>query len=97
MHFSFIRDLDDGVIVIPAHLIDDVVGEATEMTLFEDFVLEKINEEQLFYCNQRGLNQEEAVSLIVNGFCKEVLQQLPMEFAVEAQKLVGISLEGSVG
>ena len=49
------------------------------------------------FCNQRGLNQEEAVSLIVNGFCKEVLQQLPMEFAVEAQKLVGISLEGSVG
>ena len=59
--------------------------------------LTKINEEQLFYCNQRGLNQEEAVSLIVNGFCKEVLQQLPMEFAVEAQKLVSISLEGSVG
>ena len=57
----------------------------------------KISEEQLYYCNQRGLNQEEAVSLIVNGFCKEVLQQLPMEFAVEAQKLVGISLEGSVG
>ena len=57
----------------------------------------KISDEQLFYCNQRGLNQEEAVSLIVNGFCKEVLQQLPMEFAVEAQKLVGISLEGSVG
>ena len=57
----------------------------------------KINEDQLFYCNQRGLNQEEAVSLIVNGFCKEVLQQLPMEFAVEAQKLVSISLEGSVG
>ena len=51
----------------------------------------------MFYCNQRGLNQEEAVSLIVNGFCKDVLQQLPMEFAVEAQKLVGISLEGSVG
>ena len=49
--------------------------------------LQKINEEQLFYCNQRGLNQEEAVSLIVNGFCKEVLQQLPMEFAVEAQKV----------
>ena len=56
-----------------------------------------IGEDQLFYCNQRGLNQEEAVSLIVNGFCKEVLQQLPMEFAVEAQKLVSISLEGSVG
>ena len=54
-------------------------------------------EEQLHYCQQRGLNAEEAVGLIVNGFCKEVLQQLPMEFAVEAQKLVGISLEGSVG
>ncbi len=53
--------------------------------------------EQLFYCLQRGLNEEEAQSLIVNGFCKEVLQKLPMEFAVEAQKLVGISLEGSVG
>ena len=57
----------------------------------------KISEDQLYYCQQRGLNQEEAVGLIVNGFCKEVLQQLPMEFAVEAQKLVGISLEGSVG
>jgi Fe-S cluster assembly protein SufB len=57
----------------------------------------KIAEDQLFYCLARGIPQDEAVSLIVNGFCKEVLQQLPMEFAVEAQKLVGISLEGSVG
>ena len=57
----------------------------------------KIGDDQLFYCRQRGLNEEEAVALIVNGFCKEVLQQLPMEFAVEAQALVGISLEGSVG
>lgn len=57
----------------------------------------KISDEQMFYCQQRGMNSEEAVSLIVNGFCKEVLQTLPMEFAVEAQKLVGISLEGSVG
>ncbi len=57
----------------------------------------KISDEQMFYCQQRGMNPEEAVSLIVNGFCKEVLQTLPMEFAVEAQKLVGISLEGSVG
>ena len=57
----------------------------------------KIADDQLFYCLQRGISQEEAVALIVNGFCKEVLQQLPMEFAVEAQKLVGISLEGSVG
>ena len=66
-------------------------------TVEHEATTSKINEEQLYYCNQRGLNQEEAVSLIVNGFCKEVLQQLPMEFAVEAQKLVGISLEGSVG
>ncbi len=57
----------------------------------------KIADDQLFYCLQRGIGHEEAVALIVNGFCKEVLQQLPMEFAVEAQKLVGISLEGSVG
>ena len=57
----------------------------------------KINDDQLFYCQQRGLSEEEAVSLIVNGFCKEVMKTLPMEFAVEAQKLIGISLEGSVG
>ena len=57
----------------------------------------KISDEQLFYCQQRGLDPEEAVSLIVNGFCKEVLKKLPMEFAVEAQKLLGVSLEGSVG
>jgi Fe-S cluster assembly protein SufB len=57
----------------------------------------KISEDQMFYCQQRGLSAEEAVSLIVNGFCKEVMKELPMEFAVEAQKLIGISLEGSVG
>ena len=57
----------------------------------------KISEEQLFYCRQRGLSEEDAVSLIVNGFCKDVLKNLPMEFAVEAQKLLGITLEGSVG
>lgn len=57
----------------------------------------KVSEEQVFYLRQRGLSEEEAVSLIVNGFCREVLKELPMEFAVEAQKLVGISLEGSVG
>ena len=62
-------------------------------TIEHEATTTKINEEQLYYCNQRGLDQEEAVSLIVNGFCKEVLQQLPMEFAVEAQKLVSISLE----
>ena len=57
----------------------------------------KIGEDQLFYCNQRGIPTEEAIALIVNGYCKEVLNQLPMEFAVEAQKLLAISLEGSVG
>ena len=57
----------------------------------------KIGEDQLFYCKQRGLSEEKAISLIVNGYCKEVLNQLPMEFAVEAQKLLAISLEGSVG
>jgi Fe-S cluster assembly protein SufB len=57
----------------------------------------KIGEDQLFYCNQRGIGTEEAIGLIVNGFCKEVLNQLPMEFAVEAQKLLAVSLEGSVG
>ena len=57
----------------------------------------KISEDQLFYCQQRGMDQEDAVSLIVNGFCKEVLNELPMEFAVEAQKLLAVSLEGSVG
>ena len=57
----------------------------------------KIGEDQIFYCKQRGLNTEDAISMIVNGFCKDVFQNLPMEFAVEAQKLLGISLEGSVG
>jgi Fe-S cluster assembly protein SufB len=57
----------------------------------------KISDDQLFYCQSRGLGTEDAVSLIVNGFCKEVMQKLPMEFAVEAQKLLGVSLEGSVG
>ena len=57
----------------------------------------KIGEDQIFYCRQRGLSTEDAVNMIVNGFCKEVFRQLPMEFAVEAQKLLGVSLEGSVG
>jgi SUF system FeS cluster assembly, SufBD len=57
----------------------------------------KIAEDQLFYCRTRGLSEEDAVNLIVNGFCKEVLKELPMEFAVEAQRLLAVSLEGSVG
>jgi len=57
----------------------------------------KIGEDQLFYCQQRGIPLEDAIGMIVNGFCKEVFRELPMEFAVEAQKLLGVSLEGSVG
>ena len=57
----------------------------------------KISEDQLFYCRQRGLAEEDAVSMIVNGFCKEVFNELPMEFAVEAQKLLNLTLEGAVG
>jgi Fe-S cluster assembly protein SufB len=57
----------------------------------------KIGEDQIFYCNQRGLETQDAVNMIVNGYCKEVFKHLPMEFAVEAQKLLGVSLEGSVG
>ena len=57
----------------------------------------KIGEDQIFYCKQRGMNTENAISVIVNGFCKDVFRELPMEFAVEAQKLLGVSLEGSVG
>src|SRR5438034_11430553 len=57
----------------------------------------KIGEDQIFYCRQRGISMEDAVSMIVNGFCKQVFRELPMEFAVEAQKLLGVSLEGSVG
>jgi Fe-S cluster assembly protein SufB len=57
----------------------------------------RIGDDQIFYCRQRGLSTEDAVSTIINGFCKQVLQELPMEFAVEARKLLGVSLEGSVG
>ena len=57
----------------------------------------KISEDQLFYCNQRGISGEDAVGLIVNGYAKEVLARLPMEFAVEARKLLSVSLEGSIG
>ena len=57
----------------------------------------KVSEDQLFYLRQRGLSEEDAVNMVVNGFCKEVFRELPMEFAVEAQKLLGVSLEGAVG
>ena len=80
-----------------AHTVPYIINRNSESKIEHEATTSKINEDQLYYCQQRGLNTEDAISLIVNGFCKEVLQQLPMEFAVEAQKLVGISLEGSVG
>jgi Fe-S cluster assembly protein SufB len=66
-------------------------------TVEHEATTSKIGEDQLFYCKQRGISAEKAIGLIVNGYCKEVLKQLPMEFAVEAQKLLSVSLEGSVG
>jgi Fe-S cluster assembly protein SufB len=72
------------------------VGNSTA-TVEHEASTSKIGEDQIFYCKQRGLNAEHAISLIVSGFCKEVFQNLPMEFALEAQQLLGITLEGSVG
>ncbi|MBT5038196.1 MAG: Fe-S cluster assembly protein SufB, partial [Rhodospirillaceae bacterium] len=80
-----------------AHTVPYVEARNSSAQLEHEATTSKISEEQLFYCRQRGIAEEEAVALIVNGFCREVLQELPMEFAVEAQKLVAISLEGSVG
>jgi Fe-S cluster assembly protein SufB len=80
-----------------AHTIPYIESRNPSAIVEHEATTSKISDDQLFYCLQRGIPAEEAVTLIVNGFCREVLQQLPMEFAVEAQKLVGISLEGSVG
>jgi Fe-S cluster assembly protein SufB len=80
-----------------AHTIPYIESKNPLARLEHEATTSKISEDQLFYCQQRGLSNEEAVALIVNGFCREVMQNLPMEFAVEAQKLVAISLEGSVG
>ncbi len=80
-----------------AHTVPYIESRNKSARIEHEATTSKIAEDQLFYCTSRGIPQEEAVALIVNGFCREVLQQLPMEFAVEAQKLVGISLEGSVG
>ncbi|NKJ42745.1 Fe-S cluster assembly protein SufB [Novosphingobium sp. SG720] len=80
-----------------AHTVPYIEVRNPSATIEHEATTSKISDDQLFYAMQRGLDQEQAVALIVNGFAKEVLQQLPMEFAVEAQKLLGISLEGSVG
>ncbi|MFT3808847.1 MAG: Fe-S cluster assembly protein SufB [Micropepsaceae bacterium] len=80
-----------------AHTVPYIESRNPSAKLEHEATTSKISEDQLFYATSRGIPEEEAVALIVNGFCRDVLQQLPMEFAVEAQKLVGISLEGSVG
>ncbi len=80
-----------------AHTFPYVEVKNSSATVEHEATTSKISDDQLLYCRQRGLSEEDAISLIVNGFCKEVLKELPMEFAVEAQQLLGISLEGSVG
>jgi len=80
-----------------AHTVPYIESRNPSAQIEHEATTSKVSDDQLFYCRQRGIDEEEALGLIVNGFCKEVLQVLPMEFAVEAQKLVGISLEGSVG
>lgn len=80
-----------------AHTFPDVRSDNATAVVEHEATTSKINEDQLFYCNQRGIGPEDAVGLIVNGYAREVLSKLPMEFAVEAQKLLQVSLEGSVG
>ena len=80
-----------------AHTVPYIESRNSSARLEHEATTSKIADDQLFYCRQRGLSEEDAVNLIVNGFCKEVLKELPMEFAVEAQKLLAVSLEGSVG
>jgi Fe-S cluster assembly protein SufB len=80
-----------------AHTVPYIEAKNSSVTFEHEATTSKISEDMLFYCRQRGMSAEEATALVVNGFVKDVLQQLPMEFAVEAQKLISISLEGSVG
>ena len=80
-----------------AHTVPYIESKNASAIVEHEATTSKISDDQMFYCLQRGLPQEEAIALIVNGFVKDVLQQLPMEFMVETQKLIGISLEGSVG
>ena len=80
-----------------AHTFPYIEVENQSAQVEHEATTSKIGEDQLFYCQQRGLSEEDAINLIVNGYCKEVFNELPMEFAVEAQKLLAVSLEGSVG
>jgi Fe-S cluster assembly protein SufB len=80
-----------------AHTFPYLEVNNSTATVEHEASVSKISDDQLFYCKQRGISAEDAVSMIVSGFCKQVFRELPMEFAVEAQKLLGVSLEGSVG
>src|SRR5262249_4103247 len=80
-----------------AHTVPYIESKNSSALFEHEATTSKISEEMLFYCRQRGMSAEDATALVVNGFVRDVLQQLPMEFAVEAQKLISISLEGSVG
>ncbi|MGH7084153.1 MAG: SufD family Fe-S cluster assembly protein, partial [Acetobacteraceae bacterium] len=80
-----------------AHTVPYIESRNPTARVEHEATTSKIADDQLFYCRSRGLSSEDSVNLIVNGFCREVLKELPMEFAVEAQKLLAVSLEGSVG
>ena len=80
-----------------AHTFPNIEAKNSTAQVEHEATTSKISDDQLFYCLQRGISEEDAFNMIVNGFCKEVFKELPMEFAVEAQKLLGITLEGAVG
>jgi Fe-S cluster assembly protein SufB len=80
-----------------AHTFPYLEAHNPTATVEHEATTSKISDDQLFFCRQRGISEEDAISMIVNGFCKDVLRELPMEFAVEAQALLTVSLEGAVG
>ncbi len=80
-----------------AHTFPYIDARNSSAIVEHEATTSKISDDQLFYCQQRGIGPEDAVSMVVNGFCKQVFRELPMEFAVEAQNLLGVSLEGSIG
>ena len=80
-----------------AHTFPYLEARNSTATVEHEATTSKISDDQLFFCRQRGMSEEDAISMIVNGFCKDVLRELPMEFAVEAQNLLMVSLEGAVG
>jgi Fe-S cluster assembly protein SufB len=80
-----------------AHTVPYIESKNSTAVFEHEATTSKISDDQMFYCQQRGMSDEEAIALIVNGFVRDIIQQLPMEFMAETQKLIGISLEGSVG